>query len=89
MYAHVDSLQQPIAIGQPIAFTSCYLKGVKVGIVAKLTRQRVKIKYRYTYTNKEGQTCTNNWTTQIAPSRTIILGETLAPTLTMFMLKNN
>jgi hypothetical protein len=87
-YQHQDSLKQPIAIGQPIAFTSSYLKGVKIGIVTKLTRQRVKINYRYTYTNKEGQSCTNNWTTQIAPSRTIILGETLPPTITMFLLKN-
>ena len=87
-YQHLDSLRQPIVIGQPIAFTSSYLKGVKIGIVAKLTKQRVKIKYRYTYTNKEGQTCTNNWTTQIAPSRTIILGEQLPLTITMFLLKN-
>jgi hypothetical protein len=75
-------------VGQPIAFTSSYLKGVKIGVVLKLTRCRVKIKYRYTYVNKEGQKCTNNWTTQIAPSRTIQLGETLAPTITMFLLKN-
>jgi hypothetical protein len=75
-------------VGQPIAFTSSYLPGVKIGVVMKLTRCRVKIKYRYTYKNKEGETCTNNWTTQIAPSRTIILGETVPPTITMFLLKN-
>ena len=89
MFEHQDSLKQPILVGQPIAFTSSYLKGVKVGIVTKLTRQRVKINYRYTYTNKLGQPCTNNWTTLVDPRRTIILGETLAPTITMFMLKNN
>ena len=88
MYEHVDSLKQPMAIGQPIAFTSSYLKGVKVGIVAKLTKHRVRINYRYTYTNKEGQKCTNSWMTLIDPQRTIILGETLAPTMTMFLLKN-
>jgi hypothetical protein len=87
-YEHQDSLKQPITVGQPIAFTSSYLKGVKIGVVLKLTRCRVKIKYRYTYKNKEGETCTNNWTTQIAPARTIQLGEQLAPTMTMWLLKN-
>ena len=87
-YIHIDSLNQPIQVGQPIAFTSSYLQGVKVGIVEKLTAHRVKIRYRYSYYNQEKQLCRGSYVTQIAPSRTISLGEELPQHLTMFMLKN-
>ena len=44
-YEHLDSLKQPIKLGQPIAFTTSYLKGVKVGVVKQLTQRRVRIHY--------------------------------------------
>ena len=87
-YEHSDSLNQPIAIGQPIAFTSSYLKGVKVGIVRQMTRQRVRIRYRYTWRDKLGQEHPASYDTLIEPKRTIQLGEQLSPTITMFLLKN-
>ena len=87
-YQHRDSLKQDIQVGQPIAFTSSYLKGVKIGIVKRLTKCRVRIHYKYTYTNKEGQVVNSAWDTQIEPKRTIVLIDTLPPTLTMYLLKN-
>jgi hypothetical protein len=86
-YIHLDSLKQPIEVGQPIAFTSSYLKGVKVGVVKKLTKQRVKIHYKYVHTIN-GQRVTGSWDTLIEPRRTIQLGESLPPTITMFLLKH-
>jgi hypothetical protein len=87
-YEHKDSLNQPIAIGQPIAFTSSYLKGVKVGIVRQLTKQRVRIHFKYTYRNKLGEERKASYDTLIDPQRTIQLGDELSPTITMFLLKN-
>jgi hypothetical protein len=86
-YEHLDSLKQPIEVGQPIAFTSSYLRGVKIGIVKRLTKRRVRIHYRYNHTIN-GEAVTGSWDTLIEPKRTIILGETLPPTITMFLLKN-
>ena len=86
-YQHLDSLNQPIKVGDPIAFTSSYLKGVKIGRVTKLTKCRVKIHYKYQHT-VNGQTVTSPWITLIEPRRTILLGESLPPALTMFLLKN-
>jgi hypothetical protein len=87
-YEHRDSLNQPIDIGQPIAFTSSYLKGVKVGIVRQLTKQRVRINYRYTYRDRLGEERKGSYDTLIEPSRTVQLGDELSPTITMFLLKN-
>lgn len=87
MYIHLDSLKQPIEVGQPIAFTSSYLKGVKVGVVKKLTKHRVKIHYKYNHIIN-GERITGSWDTLIEPRRTILLGETLPPTITMFLLQH-
>jgi len=87
-YEHLDSLNQPIDIGQPIAFTSSYLKGVKVGIVRQLTKQRVRINFKYTYRDRLGEEHPASYDTLIDPQRTVQLGEQLSPTLTMFLLKN-
>ena len=86
-YEHRDSLKQPIEVGQPIAFTSSYLKGVKIGIVKSLTKHRVRIHYKYSHTIN-GEAVTGSWNTLIEPKRTVLLGETLPPTITMFLLKN-
>jgi hypothetical protein len=86
-YIHLDSLLQPIEVGQPIAFTSSYLKGVKVGVVKKLTKHRVKIHYKYCHVINN-ERITGAWDTLIEPRRTIQLGESLPPTITMFLLKN-
>lgn len=87
-YEHKDSLNQPIAIGQPIAFTSSYLKGVKIGIVRQLTKQRVRINFKYTYRDRLGEEHPASYDTLIEPRRTVQLGEQLSPTITMFLLKN-
>ena len=87
-YAHLDSLKQPIQVGQPIAFTSSYLKGVKIGVVKKITKCRVKINYKYTYRDTEGQQHKGSYDTLIDPKRTIQLGESLPPHITMFLLKH-
>jgi hypothetical protein len=86
-HEHRDSLNQPIQVGQLIAFTSCYLKGVKIGTVTKLTKCRVKIHYKHRHT-VNGQTVTGPGETLIEPRRTVLLGDGLPPALTMFLLKN-
>jgi len=86
-YEHLDSLKQPIKLGQPIAFTTCYLKGVKVGVVKQLTKCRVRIHYKYTHVINNEQAVVA-WDILLEPKRTVLLGDTLPPTLTMFLLKN-
>ena len=86
-YLHKDSLGQTINEGDAVAFTSSYLQGVKLGVVRRLTRCRVRIHYKYTYTNREGQVCRGAWTTLIAPERVIALNDTLPQTVTMKLLQ--
>jgi len=86
-YEHLDSLKQPIELGQPIAFTTSYLRGVKVGVVKQLTKCRVRIHYKYTHViNNERSVVA--WDILLEPKRTVLLGDRLPPTLTMFLLKN-
>jgi uncharacterized protein YcfL len=84
---HTDSLNTPILVGQPIAFTHSYLKGVKIGVVVKLTKERVKIRYRYVWRDKDGTNHKGEYDTLIQPQRTLILAAALAPAVTMYMLK--
>ena len=86
-YEHRDSLDTPIELGHAIAFTHSYLKGVKIGVVVKLTRERVKIRYRYVWRHKDGTDHKGEYDIFIQPRRTLILAETLAPAVTMYMLK--
>ena len=85
-YEHKDNLGQIIKEGDAVAFTSSYLSGVKLGVVRKLTRCRVRIHYRYTYLNREGQICKAQWTTLIAPERVIALNDQLPQAITMKLL---
>jgi UPF0288 family protein (methanogenesis marker protein 3) len=88
-YQHNDSLDQLIKEGDAIAFTSSYLKGVKIGIVKKLTRCRVKITYKYQYKTTQGNTIKSQYQTLVEPRRTIVLShETLPQSITMYMLVN-
>ena len=89
VYEHQDSMGQDLKLNSPIAFTSAYVRGVKVGTVVKLTRLRVKIKYNYTYKSRDGEIKKGFWHTLIAPDRTIQLGEELPQSLTYHILKNS
>jgi len=88
-YIHYDSLGQLIELGQPIAFTSSYLKGVKIGQVSSICRARIRILYTYTYKTREGEVKKGAWSTLIMPERTIQLGTTLPQSIIWNLLKNS
>lgn len=85
---HNDAINQPIQIGQYVAFTFAYSIGIKVGQVIKLTKQRVKIGYKHVYTDVNNNIHTYNGTYLARPERIIALTDTLPQELTMLKLKN-
>lgn len=88
-YQHIDSVGQTIELGQAVAFTSSYLKGVKIGTVKTICKTRIRILYKYTYKSHDGEIKKGAWTTLIMPDRTIQLGTTLPQSLTWHLLKNS
>lgn len=46
---HFDLLGQPIQVGDYVAFTWSYARGVVIGVVTKLTKKRIKMSYNNSY----------------------------------------
>ena len=49
---HTDFLGQPIRIGDHVSFTWSTARGIRVGVVNKLTKQRIKLSFSGSYTHK-------------------------------------
>jgi hypothetical protein len=48
---HFDLLGQPIQVGDYVSFTWSGYRGVRVGVITKLTKQRVKMTFNNSYTH--------------------------------------
>jgi hypothetical protein len=46
---HVDFLGQPIGIGDYVSFTWSQVRGIRVGIVTKITKKRVRMSFNNFY----------------------------------------
>lgn len=83
---HVDFLGQPILVGNHVSFTWSQACGVRVGVITKLTKQRVKISYTYSYVHQGVRTyCEGKHITH--PTNCLVLGESLQQQLTIATLQ--
>ena len=83
---HTDRLGQPIRVGDYVAFTWASFRGVRVGKILKLTRQRVRIIFNnsYVHDNVRHDYVSYHIT---RPQDCLILGEVLPQHLTMATLQ--
>lgn len=83
---HFDHLGQPIGPGDCVTFTWSNYRGIRVGKILKLTKQRVRIVYNTTYTHNGVRHEYNSY--HVArPTDCLILGEKLQQHLTMATLQ--
>lgn len=83
---HFDFLGQPIHTGDHVTFTWSQNRGVRVGIITKLTKQRVKIAFNYSYLHQGARTyCKGSHITR--PTDCLVLSDKLQQQLTMATLQ--
>jgi hypothetical protein len=83
---HVDLLGQPINVGDHVSFTWSHACGVRVGIITKLTKQRVKLTFNNSYVREGVRTYySSNHITH--PSNCLVLSENLLQQLTIATLQ--
>ena len=83
---HVDLLGQPIQVGDHVSFTWAGYRGVRVGIITKLTKQRVKMTFNNSYVHAGVRTYyTSNHIAR--PTDCLVLSNTLQQQLTMATLQ--
>ena len=83
---HVDFLGQPIRVGDYVSFTWAQGRGIRVGVITKLTKQRVKIAWNNSYTYDGVKTYyTGNHITR--PVDCLVLSDKLQQQLTMATLQ--
>jgi hypothetical protein len=83
---HFDYLGQPIKVGDYVSFTWAGGRGLRVGVVSKLTKQRVRMTFNNSYTHEGVKTYyTGNHIAR--PSDVLVLGEKLQQQLTMATLQ--
>ena len=83
---HSDFLGQPIQVGDYVSFTWSQGRGVRVGVITKLTKQRVKISYNTSYVHDNVRHYyTGSHITR--PTDCLILGADLQQHLTMATLQ--
>ena len=87
-YQHNDRLGTPLEPGQTVIWATAWSKGVNIGIVEKLTKCRVKIKYKYAYTPHN--TTTPRWLTiihQAIPQRVMVVNDRTPAAITMYLMR--
>ena len=84
---HHDQIGQPLRPGEPVAFCYSGAPGIRLGTVVKLTRQRVRVAYKHSWTDRDGNVRINEWMYLAHPDRTLVLTESLPCELTMLKLK--
>jgi hypothetical protein len=83
---HTDFLGQPINVGDYVSFTWSQGRGVRVGVIIKLTKQRVKISYNNSYVHEgERHYYTGGHITR--PGDVLVLSDKLQQQLTMATLQ--
>jgi hypothetical protein len=83
---HVDLLGQPIRVGDHVSFTWAGYRGVRVGVVTKLTKQRIRMTFTNSYThNGVFHSYVSNHIAR--PTDCLVLSEKLQSQLTMATLQ--
>jgi hypothetical protein len=83
---HFDRLGQPIQVGDYVAFTWSGFRGVRVGVIARLTAKRVRMTFNNSYVHEGVRTYyTSNHIAR--PEDCLILGNDLQKHLTMATLQ--
>jgi hypothetical protein len=83
---HTDRLGQPIGVGDYVAFTWASFRGVRVGKILKLTKQRVRIIFNNSYVSNGIKTEYVSYHIT-RPQDCLVLGDTLPQHLTMATLQ--
>ena len=86
MIEHKDQLGQPIEVGNYVALTYSHSRRVFVGVVTKLTKQRVKMAFTNSWEYK-GETHTYQTRHLARPGDIVVLNETLPQHLTLATLQ--
>lgn len=83
---HFDFLGQPIQVGDYVSFTWSGYRGVRVGVITRLTAKRVRMTFNNSYVH---QGVTNYYTSNhiARPSDCLVLSNTLQQQLTMATLQ--
>jgi hypothetical protein len=83
---HSDHLGQPIHPGDYVSFTWANYRGVRVGRVSKLTKQRIRIAFNNSYVHDGVR---NEYVSHhvARPTDCLVLSETLQQQLTMAALQ--
>ena len=83
---HVDYLGQPIRVGDCVSFTWAGSRGIRVGTITKLTKQRVKMSFIWCH-EYNGVKSYHTATHITRPGDCLILGNGLQQHLTMATLQ--
>jgi hypothetical protein len=83
---HVDLLGQPIQVGDYVSFTWAGYRGVRVGVITRLTAKRVRMTFNNSYVH-EG--IRNYYTSNhiACPTDCLVLSDKLQQQLTMATLQ--
>ena len=87
-YEHNDRLGTPLIPGQIVCWSTSWTKGIRLGIVENLTKQRVRIKYRYEW--KPQNAPHTKWydTTILAqPNRILVVNDQTPQSITMHLMR--
>jgi hypothetical protein len=83
---HVDLLGQPIRVGDYVSFTWAGYRGVRVGVITRLTAKRVRMTFNNSYVHEGVRTYyTSNHIAR--PGDCLVLSDKLQQQLTMATLK--
>jgi hypothetical protein len=83
---HVDLLGQPIQVGNYVSFTWSGYRGVRVGVITRLTAKRVRMTFNNSYVRDGVKTY--YYSNHIArPGDCLVLSEGLQQQLTMATLQ--
>lgn len=86
VYKHVDLLGQPIQVGDYVSFTWAGYRGVRVGVITRLTKQRVKMTFNNSYVHNGVRTdYTSNHIAR--PMDCLVLSDKLQQQLTLATLQ--
>ena len=83
---HFDHLGQPIHPGDYVSFTWSNYRGIRVGRVLKLTKQRIKIVFNYSFVHN-GKRIEYSSSRISRPEDCLVLSENLQQQLTMATLQ--
>lgn len=84
---HLDYFGRKINMGDPVAFSTSYDRGARVGTVITLTRLRVRVEYYYEWRDQQGNLHSARPRHLARSAETIVLDSELPKHMTMLALK--